>query len=153
MSIESRQLVEAQISSEGFGVMNNFIIRLAPRGRSMAEIEKAVAMRDRRDVMNERVIHASIGTLDRTYRDFLFEDHDDAEHRSSDYDYSELYLNQTPRQFFEAIDRTLERLGYDTAVIADLYGNGAQQQRLYGMLTPAFLDLIEQGYTVRDLAQ
>lgn len=150
MSTESRQLIEAQISSEGLGVMNNFIIRLAPRGRTMAEIEESVARRDGRDVMNERVIHASYGTLDTSYRDFFEQD---PEPSIPGYEYSDLYLDQTPRQFFEAIDRTLERLGYDTAVIADLYGNGAQQQRLYGMLTPAFLDLIEQGYTVRDLAQ
>ena len=153
MSIESRQLVEAQISSEGLGVMNNFIIRLAPRGRSIAEIEELVAQNERRHFSNERVKHAFLGTLDIPYRNFLMGDPDDVESRPPEYDYSDLYLDQTPREFFATVDETLVRLGCDPEVIADLYGVTSEQNSLYEMIMPAFLDLIEQGYTVRDLAQ
>lgn len=148
MSQAERDRVETLIDKEGLSVMNNFVLRLSRDG-DLATTEILASSLATLDIHNHRHIAFYLGIIDIPWGEVF--DGEIRKHQDPRYPNSELFLNQTPREFFNTVDGVLDILCYDREEIARLYGNIGRQQEFYMWLKPAFLKLIEMGYTPKDL--
>ncbi len=93
---------------------------------------------------------------DKTYRDYLIE-LGLSEQTDSDFQtYSLLYLSQTGRQFFEAVDQAVLEAGVDKThleTMATKFNKLSEDERrqFLEILFPVYLKLREKGYNHRDL--
>ncbi len=96
------------------------------------------------------------GNLDKTYKETfpfnVFGEPDDFK------GYSQLYINQTRREFFDTIDRVIKETGISVSRIKKLQGlrnkPGIKKdswQVLYKLVFPVYKKLREMGYTNADL--
>lgn len=69
--------------------------------------------------------------------------------------HSPLYLNQTPREFYETIKKVLAEQGMPVAKVKELQRkaleSAADRVALYNFIFPAYMQLRKMGYTWQDL--
>ena len=63
---------------------------------------------------------------------------------------SDLYLDQTPGQFFEEVDRTVFEVGLSLGNIAKKINNGVDEE-LHDYIRPVYVALREKGYNQAEL--
>lgn len=133
---EGRRLLKEDPKGEWMGFLNNFYHYVLPENNDKW--------------MTPRSKIKKIGCWDEKNRDRL---EDISNH-------SEVWLNQTPKEFFETIDRIIAELDTDGEIMEAIarfcnvsnYGERAEaQSKLEEKLIPVFARLVATGYTMREL--
>lgn len=123
--------------------MNNFYLRLS-FGMSWEDIEK-ITDEDDYPMIN-RIVYNLIDQLDTTNRQIH---KDDAYY--SNWPYSEKFLRQTPRQFFDTVEQVVSLVGTEYEMPTEWTIKTIRG--LNESMRPAFNLLLSMGYSLRDLTE